>query len=662
MTTQRLRRCSAFFFLLILQHPYILFPSQAAAAEVSRTIIVTTPSRIEEPLEETTGSSTVLTAPEIGAQNPTAALEVLRDMHGVNVSETGTIGEEAVLSIRGALATQTLILLDGIRLNSPWRGRFDIGSFPFDDIEQVEVVRGGKSALYGSDAIGGVVHLKTTRGDGPLKVSYTQEVGSESTFREILSAKGEIRKLHNSTTLTRSDTEGQFSRDRFDSTSLSEKLGIPIGNSGRLDLILRYQGDNKELAHQICDICGSPLQVLFDENNKIERRFSMVSVQFFDRVHEWIDLEWKAAIIDTDLHWDNPPDPGGSNPFFFTEDTDTRVLVLDLQQNLLFSDHAILSFGLELQRDEVESETQLVGTSFPTFDRSRRNNAYFLQLVLKADPSLQMLSGVRLDDNSDYGEVTTPDLSMTYTSAATETQIKGSWGKGFRAPTLRDPFLQDAFKFIRDLNGLPLLPSEELRPEKSEDWELGLRQELNKHILEIVYFEIDYTDLLILTPTGPKNEATHLTQGLELLLEAHPFDRIIVKANFTCFEEIHHCFESRTQLKNDVIPFRPWRQANIGLLFLPTAALTINLDINWVDWQPLSADFLLSDGTLVQGKNPGFTRADFSTTYHLFAGFKSLREVRLYLKVRNLFDESYSELPGFPAPRIGFFAGATATF
>lgn len=99
MTPQWMRlQTPVYYFLLSLPYLFLFAESTASAAEVSRTITVTTPSRIEEPIEESTGSATVLTQPEIEVQNPTAASEVLRDLPGVNVLETGTIGEEAVLT------------------------------------------------------------------------------------------------------------------------------------------------------------------------------------------------------------------------------------------------------------------------------------------------------------------------------------------------------------------------------------------------------------------------------------------------------------------------------------------------------------------------------------------------------------------------------------
>ncbi|MFQ5597061.1 MAG: TonB-dependent receptor plug domain-containing protein [Nitrospiria bacterium] len=616
-------------------------------AEVHRTIIVTTPHRLEEPAEEPSGSTTILSAPEIATQNPDTAPEILRDLPGVNIKESGTIGESSVLSLRGSQPTQTLILLDGIRLNTPWRGRFDLGNFAVDEIDQVEVVRGGKSALYGSDAIGGVVQLKSARGKGPLKIAYTQEAGSESTFRERLSLSGGNKQINYSMTLARTDTNGQFSHDRFGSTSISGKTGLTMKNSGRLDLIFRYQDDQKELATDSFAISPDTIQVVFDENNEIQRKFAFYAIQYHGWPTERLELFWKAGVVDNQLDWDNPEDPGAVPPITYFEDTDTRTVVLDLQQNLRFNETFIFTFGIEQQWDEVDSHLKIFGTPFAV-DRSRRNTATYAQQLIKWDKQWQLQAGVRHDDNSSFGKVTIPHFSAAYTIKMTQTRFRGSWGKGFRAPLIQDLFF-------------PRFGNPKLRPEKSEDWEAGLQQKLGRHVIDLVYFEIDTDGLIQRSPMGVDNLGSLRTQGIEVTLELHPHPSWTLKANFSCFEEPHNCFEDREVLTNDAIPFRPWRQANIHLLFVPTVALTAALDVNWVDWQPISADFLLLDGTRLEKENPAYTRVDFSTSYHLFGAFQSFREIKLYLKVRNVLDRSYQESPGFPAPGIDFIAGLTAS-
>ncbi len=646
MTPQRNAHTRCLFILFF--YFLLLSPIQASAegTRVERTITVTTPSRIEEPIDDATGSASVLTQPEIDVQHPTAAPEVLRDIPGVNVSESGTIGETAILRIRGSEQDQTLIMLDGIRLNTPWRGRVDIGNFIFDEIGQVEVSRGGKSSLYGSDAIGGVVQLKTSRGSGPLKTSLTIEGGSESTFRERLSISGGDKSLHYSASLSRTDTEGQFSNDAYEATSFAGKTGIGFRKSGKLDLIFRYQDDKKELPTDIFAISANTVQVAFDQERQVQREFLFTSFQYQESIFEKLELLWKAGWVENETDFDNPADPIGNTTDEF-EETKSRTIILDLQQNVLLSDFDIFSFGVELQWDEVDSTIELFNLPF-VVDKSRRNTGIYLQNLLKFEDLFVFQAGIRYDDNSSFEDVTVPNLATTYEVKPTKTQLRASWGKGFRAPTLQDLFL-------------PVFGNPDLKPEKSEDWEIGLRQRYRQHYIDFVYYEIDYENLIQQSPLGIANIGNLKTEGIEITLELHPHSSLIVRADFQCFEAAQDCFQGKNQLENNAIPFRPWRQANIKFLFLPTAAVSSTLDVNWVDWQPISANFLRTDGILLQDKNPGFTRVDFSTSYDFFGGVLSLQTLKIFLKVRNIFDETYDELPGFPSPGIGFFGGITAT-
>ncbi len=625
--------------IFILLSPF--FDSHLFAAEVVRQITVTTASRTEEPVAESTASLEVLTQAEIAVQNPVIASEVLRDLSGVKLLETGTVGSGSALMLRGAAQEQTLILLDGIRLNDPFRGGFDFGSFTLDGIAQIEVVRGGKSALYGADAIGGVVHLKTAEGRGPLKISYTQEAGSEWTFIERLAVSGGKPRQNINLSLSRIDSDGQFSRDRFAATNFTGRLVLPIRSSGRLDLITRFQNDNKDLPIDIIPTSLTAVKAILDTNRTIENRFRFYSVQYTEQVSPLIRLVWKTALIDTELDLNNPRETPASRDNL--EQTTTRIIIVDLQQDLQITPANTFSFGLEQEWDEVDSLLEITGIPIIPINQSRRNTGYYLQNLFKWEQRFVFQAGLRLDDNSTYETVTTPKLSTVYHFEASETQIRGSWGKGFRAPAIQELFF-------------PVFGDPNLKPEKSEDWEIGIRQKLGATLdLDIAFFRIDYADLIQKTPTGILNVNRARTEGIELALKAHPLKYLIIKSNFSLLK-------ARNTTTGALLSFRPKRQANINLLFMPTVTTSINIDLNYVSSQPLENEFTLLDGTVLRGSNPGYTRVDLSSSYTLFGGFLDLRDARFYFKVRNIFDTDYQDTPGFPAPGSGFFGGMTASY
>jgi vitamin B12 transporter len=183
-------------------------PSDAVGdeEEVSVEVTTTTPNRLDQPLNEVSGagSITVLTKPEIDAQQPLSVPEVLRNVPGLGLLESGTLGESASIKLRGAESFQTLVLLDGVRINQPFRGFAELGNLLLDGIDQIEVVRGAHSALYGTDAIGGVVNFRMLPPQRPSEVTFFAGGGTFRTAREgvdvALSCPAPIRTASSITT------------------------------------------------------------------------------------------------------------------------------------------------------------------------------------------------------------------------------------------------------------------------------------------------------------------------------------------------------------------------------------------------------------------------------------------------------------------------------
>jgi vitamin B12 transporter len=316
-----------------------------------------------------------------------------------------------------------------------------------------------------------------------------------------------------------------------------------------------------------------------------------------------------------------------------------------LQQNLYISDSDIFFFGIEGIWDKVDSKIEGFGLTFPPLDISRRNTAYYLQNLYNGQKRWVLQTGVRIDDNSSFETVVTPKVSTAYEFKSTKTKLRGSWGLGYRAPTIQEQFF-------------PVFGNPELEPEKSKSWELGLQQRIMNEsiIMAAAYFWIDYHDLIQKSPTGVDNIGNARTRGVESSLEIRPFSALTVKANYTYLD-------AKDRDKGRELPFRSRHRGNLSLLYAPIVNLTINMDINLVSSQVLSADFTMLDGTtrLSGQSSPGFARVDLSGTYYLFGGFLGFRETRFFIRVRNLFDRDYQDVPGFPAPGKGILGGVTAT-
>jgi vitamin B12 transporter len=419
-----------------------------------------------------------------------------------------------------------------------------------------------------------------------------------------------------------------------------------VHESGRLQFNYRFQVDRKELAVDLLSVSPTAVQVIFDKNSELERKFLFNSMEYQDRIIPWLGLSWKAALVDTDFDWSNPEDPGSTMPSSYFEETDTRTLVLDLQQNLYIADSDTLSFGIEWKNDTVRSNIEAFGSSYPV-DQSRRNMAYYLQNLYKGREKWIFQTGVRIDENSSFETVVNPKVSTAYVFESTKTRLRGSWGMGYRAPTIQDQFF-------------PAFGNPGLEPEKSRSWEVGLQQRVLREtiILDAVYFWIDYDDLIQRSPMGVDNIGKARSRGVESSLEMRSFTTLTVKANYTYLDV-------KDRITGQELPFRARHRGNINLLYAPMLNLTINMDVNLVSSQALPfvnsspVIFNLLDGTTVSGQGSGFSRVDLSGTYYLFGNLVGLRETRFFIKIRNLFDRDYQDLPGFPAPGRGILGGVT---
>lgn len=168
---------------LVLVNTYVAALSQSNTSTPQGLDIVVTANRSPTAIQRTGSAITVISGEDIRKTHAGSMVDALRFVPGLDISETGGPGTTTAVRIRGMNAGQTLVLVDGVRVNdsSSANGEFDFGGIPGGLIERIEVLRGPQSALYGSDAMGGVVNIITRKGRGPFKAFGQIEGGSYGT-------------------------------------------------------------------------------------------------------------------------------------------------------------------------------------------------------------------------------------------------------------------------------------------------------------------------------------------------------------------------------------------------------------------------------------------------------------------------------------------------
>src|SRR5262245_24586936 len=218
--------------------------SRATAEEMQRMNlpdVVITATRTETKLEEATNSITVISGQAIEQRDQTMTADALRPVPGTDITGFGSPGQSTFASIRGAAPDQVLVFIDGVEVNNPTTGQYDFANLTTDNIERVEVLRGGGGALYGSKAIGGVINILTPRGEGPLRFSLRSEGGNGGTHREVLGVNGSHGPFALSGTVSSLMTDG-FLRinDDYSNFSTVWRTDVDILPKATLHGFLRY--------------------------------------------------------------------------------------------------------------------------------------------------------------------------------------------------------------------------------------------------------------------------------------------------------------------------------------------------------------------------------------------------------------------------------------
>jgi vitamin B12 transporter len=608
-------------------------PGPGPGTEVRRAEpVVVTATRSEESLEQTGASVTVVPEEAMRVQEYRAVEDVLRTVPGVQVERSGSLGKLSTVRIRGANPTQVQVLVDGVRVKSVTSGDFDFADLTLDDVERIEVLRGPQSTLYGADAIGGVVHVITKRGQGPPAALVDVEAGNYETVRERVGVSGSAGPWSYSLGVSRLDFGGQFANDEHELTSVNARLGYALPNRGELSLVGRFQDGHR----------GIPFATVFpdfDPNREQDDRLWLLSLEWRQPWTAMWEHRLRLSALDETLTFQDRPDP--AHPFGFRSDISTTRLEAEWYHFITPVPWTTLTLGAEYRHEVGENEG--------SFDERIDSWAFVLQDQLRLFDRLYLTGGVRYDGNSVFEDKATARVALSYLLKATDTRLKASWGQGFRAPTFNELFFP-AFP------PCPPFGNRDLRPEESRSWDAGVEQPLwnRRARLAATYFRNDFTNLIQTTLVDPANfcfQAQNVgkarTQGVELEASVAPVDGLVLALAYTYTDT-----EDRTtgQPLRRIAP----NQLAVTATWEPLAGLTLSGEV-----QVVSSQFEAPG----QPRNPGYTVVNAAAAYRLpLKRWGPLSDLTLHLRATNLFNESYSEVAGFPALGTHVVVGLRATF
>jgi len=597
-------------------------PAQKPAAPAEDTItapekvINITATRNPRPLSQTASSVTVITHDQIEAKQPYQLSDLLRLAAGVSVSESGTIGHDASVFIRGANSNQTLVLIDGVRATNE-DIPFDFGPIPIENIDRIEILRGPGSALYGSDAMGGVINIITRHGQGPLTTSYASDIGPNSTNDDYFNLNGASGKTGISFGATRSTSLGFGDNDGYNVNGGSLRLDRALTSHQSVDFISRESsarlgvlGSDQITPYQV----PTPFQT--DRTQEADN-----SVQWVDQVGKQRDQITFGA-HDYHLHDNDVLDPLPANASDYQATDFMRSI--EEQSSYALGQHTITG-GYEFRRERAEN-SYLNSSATSTTAIFAQDEWHLGKLLL--------VPGLRREHNTQYGPYTSGRLAGAL-ALDEKTRLKSSYGTGFRAPT---------FDELYGYGGVP-----NLLPEKNIGWDAGIERDISKGgVVDATFFENRFKDLIegYSTSVAP-NYFTYLNvdsadvHGLEFSLNQPltPHLRLIANQTFT---KIH----SSTPLLR-----RPNFDTTFDLLGTQgkwSEDLGILAQGQRLDYDANNA----TDPDQVYG---GYSRFDLTLNYKLH------KDLAVYLRSQNLLDHQYEEVAGYPAAPFNFVIGIKST-
>jgi outer membrane cobalamin receptor len=595
-------------------------------AQVSENVIVTANA---QPLDvnQTPAPVDVLTRQEIVDRQAVSIADALATQPGVAIARTGREGGLTTFFLDGGNSNFTKFFLDGAPINVPG-GLINLSNVTLDNIDKIETVHGAESALYGTDAVSGVVQLFSHRGSTRIpEVTLYGEGGSYTTARGGAQVGGLIDGFDYSLAASYFDTYGQGINDRFLNRGFSGNFGYAFSENNHLRLTV---SSNASFA-------GIPGPILLAPANP---------AQFEDLKRLLAQLSWEFR---TGSHWvhrisahENRTVDNNSNPPFFSSVDQYNRAGLQAQSTYAFRTGA-LTAGYEY---EVEN-------GYPSlifgFHARRNNHAGFLDGRWTPISRLTLSAGARAEANTTFGTRVVPRVGAIYgvhngKGFWGDTRARFSYGQGFKEPALEQSFGSD-----------PCFPGNStLRPERSRTYDAGIDQFLGGDRLKLsaTYFNNRYRDIVsftfdsMTTPACPFGTGTYFNtdlaraRGLNLGGELRLRRWLSVNGNYS--------YDDTRVLKAPNIA-DPVQGPGNRLLRRPLHSGSVIVNTNYRNWNlNLSGYFsgVRTDSDFMGlgiTHNPGYARFDLASRYLVGKG------VSLVARVTNLFDKHYQDAIGFPA-------------
>ena len=615
-------------------------------------------------------SVSVVTKQEIQDRDAESIYQVLQGLPSVEIAQTGRRGAITTAFIRGGNSNYNLVMIDGIQVNL-FGGDFDLSSISTDGVDRVEVSRGPESALFGSNAVAGVINIVSERGEGPPHFSALAEGGSYSTRRFATGGSGLTGGFSWAYNLSRLDTDGVVANDDY--RNQSSYLSLGYSRSPRRQFNFHFFGGASKAGSP--GPYGSDPDHLFfglDTTSRYNQNLfayqASYSEQFTDRLKQVVSVSVSP-----------------NNDYFVSAFGDSFLhslrVVFNTHGEVTVSSKDVFVYGFEYNHEQIK-DTFITNASGDVFVLPRAAYAYFAENRWNPNRRWFLTTGLRIDN---FRTAAVPPDAFGSRPAFPENSIVKVNPRIATAFLLRDASsaadfgatrLHSSFGTgIREPNGFELAFTDNprLKPEKSVSFDAGVEQRLfsDRAAVDVTYFYNRFKDQIVsvgaltdLSHFQTDNLANARAQGLETTLRLRPFRSLELSAQYTWLNSSILALNGTTIVG---APFevgqpllrRPRESAGYNITWRHRA-LTLNTNAyirgRVLDVEPNDGTFACTLGLQCLFQVKGYTLGNAGFSYQLPAG------VEIHGQINNVFNQRYEAAFGFPALRLNFMAGVRYQF
>ncbi len=561
--------------------------------------VVVTATRTPEKISNIASDVTVVTAEQLEQKGARTLADALEGVAGVRVERSGT-GQLAIPYILGS--DRVIVMIDGQRINRPQglsagSGGVDLSTVLVGDhIEKIEIVRGGGSALYGADAVGGVINIITKKGTGGAKTLIDTGFGTNNTHKYLISHQGSAKDYHWFITGMKEDTNGERPNSAYDAKNLTLRLDKDINSTDTLTFNYEHFSDH----------AGYPGNLVFgptpnDYGNVLRNNWGINYSQKHD-----------SGVRMFKYYQNNENYTGDSSGII---DYQSTVNAFEYQDTHKWNDKNTLTWGNEWRREKS------TGQSYSPQPADRTVHAIYLQNQYKISDRTEITTGLRYDDNSQYGKNWLPKLGIVH-HADVDTNYFANWGKVFRSPNMCE------------LYGPWNSGNPNLKPEMGWTAELGMKKRMNdrnevtlsvfkQHLTDAIKFDMDTYQF--------QNLDTYTATGTNISLATKWSENFTTDIGYSYLD---------ARKDNNQSAGQPHSTLHVGYV-LKDGKLT----------HTLNGQYASNKWT----KSTNYVASHF--VWNTNFQYTLTKEQSIYLTMNNIFDQKYETVKGYPAEGRSIFFG-----